>query len=273
MPTKTIRVRDPEALSTALKEFTRSCGSQRAAADALGISPASYSKLVNQQRSQVEVDTVTRLLEALGGWGRLFAPSEGPIPFGRLEFSEAEIEAVCRSGAPDRETALHRLRSESQGEHSATHALWDAVRKAFVSDELQMVWDNWQSWLHGALSSLPPTGPATVRALWERADTGAVLRDFLEAVRRDPSELPGVDDHRCWLALRRAVAPLADDGPTWAVEPGVVDLRDRGDLIQFLKLRLSAEELLMRPPSDLERVIMGSPPMTYGNWLGPPDDV
>lgn len=276
MPEKTIEIRDAEALAEALTALAEQQGSQAKAAKKLGISPSDYSRLVRKKRGRIEIRTFERIIVALGGPALVFRRSPDEAPQGPTPFvptpRDQDVEGARRAGKVngdlDFESAREAMRKRRAETAESAYLIYSGFRRAFISEELELVWATWVRWMEGEISRLRPLAGWVVAQLWNDETTRAGLQSFLEATGRSPEVLPPHEDLRCWLALLRVAEPLASTDATWGVEPGLPDLKSNHSLASFLKHSLAAQEVLLTPPSDYERVSQGSAPTSYEDWLG-----
>jgi len=169
-------------------------------------------------------------------------------------------------------TAGERARDDRRAEYAKRVAnaaeLVEKLGRALWTEDQDFAWGHYESWVTQQVRRLEAQTRPILERLWEHGEYGRLLRDFLERVGRDNSRLPDTEDRRCWLALLRAVAPLGDAESTWGVERGVKEMDQLDELGPYLTAALAAEDLLLRPRRDSERVGRARPPLSFAEWLG-----
>jgi hypothetical protein len=110
----------------------------------------------------------------------------------------------------------------------------------------------YQQWLEAELERLKPKVHSAFEELLRRPQCEEQFRTFLQQVNRRP-ELPDPEDKRTWVALYRAIEPLADAAATWGVERAMQEM-DEVELQQFLRAALKRERIMLHRDRDAERL-------------------
>jgi predicted XRE-type DNA-binding protein len=287
-------IRDQEALTRVLRHLEETKGSQEEAAKALGLSQGSFSKLATGKRNEISFATYSRIMGELGGEARIFGRAPRPILEFGTEPEDFEVEQVRQAvrrgrGLGDKATAgvkavvdelrqagvadpevseiRDRLTEFSSRQAWKAAEVYDAFQRAIHADEHTYAWGNWEAWMRDEIRGMKRRAEPILRDLWGRDEWRGMIQKFLANVERESEVLPEPEDLRCWLALYRAVLPLADWDETWEIEPSWLHLRGTGELAAYLEAALTREDLLLRPRRDEERVRRADPPVSYSEWL------
>jgi len=284
MPRKTIRIADQRALSRALSSLVNEFGTQKAAADAVGVLPGDFSRLLRGEKESIEVENFRRVLAVFGGALRKYGSSAQPFDTEPREFAfqpeDTEVYEAQAGGRVSRDLDLETAREQLWAQLAAKaekdwHACLD-FREAFVSEQTEWIWGNWVRWMEDQLSGFSEDSKRVVEELWRNSTTRSELERFLTDVGRPIDDLPPDSDLRAWLALLRVAQPLSGNDPTWGVEPGVPELGQSDRLLGYIQSALKAQMILLNPAEDLERVMDGVVPAGYADrraWeLLHPDD-
>lgn len=288
-------IRDQEALGRVLRHLEHKHGSQAKAAEPLGLSQGSFSKLAAGKRREIHFATYAAIMRELGGQARVFGRAPRPILEFGTEPTDAEVESVRRAVRsqidprdfedplrrevltelkhtgmtdPEFEEVRQRLLDASFARAAEADELYEAFERAIHADDHYFAWSQWEWWLREEIERMRERADPIVRRLWEHGDYRPIFEAFLASVERDHDTLPDPQDLRCWLALYRAVLPLSDWDETWEIERSWMDLREDGDLEAYLKASLMREDLLLKPRRDEERVRRADPPISIAEWRG-----
>lgn len=157
----------------------------------------------------------------------------------------------------------------------AGHAVDFGLEEQFVTSVLtpegDLVSQRYQAWLDGEFERLD----RKVRSVFARLSGFPIavgyIRGFMKQVTRS-AELPGPDEKRIWIALYRAIEPLADAQVTWGFERSWEEMHKTGDLARFLNAGLARERVMLNRENDYDRLHKCQAPDEYWNGLAPPDE-
>lgn len=246
-----VRIADRESLKSLFSDLKDKYGSDQRAGDRLGISRDTFRNHRvggGRVKSGMKYDNFASIVAALGGDPHDFGPGGRPSPF------QVESEGGT---VPATEDALE------------SYQFYERFIDCVVVDETLYVWSHYQQWMERELRRIRPRAEPVIRELWDDGTYQRQFRDFLDDVGRPwKKELPPATDLRCWLAIYRAVEPLADTKDTWGIERSWQDMHEAGELKDYLELALESEALLLKPPADLERIKRAQPPQTHFEALG-----
>ena len=239
-----------EDLQSVFLEVLDQCENHREAAKWLGIRKHTFTKLLNGAPGQkaISFNTYVNIRRALGGNAFEFAAPDDPM----LEFVADE------PGESDKD------REQRESEAAAAAARLDRFDRCFQTDDSEIVWGNYDEWVKRETLRLERMARPVLFELWESEKYRPQLEQFLKNVGREPeSQLPGKEDKRGWLALYRAVEPLAAAESTWKVERPWRELNTAQELDTYLNHALQREAIMLDRERDVVRVRKSRVPSSY----------
>lgn len=260
-----VRIVDGVTLRSVLEELRVREGSDQKAADWLGIEKYTFTKLRtgNVSRS-MSYATYAAILGALGGKAAELWLEPDPI-FGSVA-TDLEVEEEMQRSGSSREQAEAVLDFQSLEQDEAAASLFKRFQDSFLTEDARVARENYDDWLDGELRRLRPLFRKLKRALAGHPDVREPLKRFLKRVRGS-STAPTSGDKRLRLAVYRAIEPLYGAEATWEVERSIHEMREAGELEEYLKAALKREEILLRRERDLVRFAQCVPPVDYDTWL------
>ena len=262
-----VQILDPAGVQSVLKDLAAKYGSGARAANKIGIQPDTLANLLSGRvSSAMSFVTYASILAELGGRPTLLTGDPRPHGFSRI----LDAGPMTRPLDEASQQELDRRQLELDEEAQAQYELLQRFRRSLATDDQEWAWANYQEWVKRELARIKPRAEPILRELWDQKAYKQRRRfeDFLASVGRPRDELPPDEDLRCWLALYRAVDPLADATDTWGIERTWQELHETGELKAYLKASLSREALLMKHLRYLENVKRARPPMSYQEAMG-----
>lgn len=211
-----VRIVDREELQDVMRQVAAVSGSHRSAAELLGISQPTFTRLLNGTTNAMARVTYERVRAALRREHRYW------------------IDVTM---------------------HPEQYPLGDLLETFLVCVMDPLAWTTYHTydrWLVQEHRRLHEVAMPTFERLLDIPSARSVVHAFLEAVRNRP-DLPAQNDRRLWLALLRAVEPLSAAATTLGVERSIDELARHGELVGFLRAALRREKVLLDRKGDLAR--------------------
>jgi hypothetical protein len=217
-------VGDPEGLHAALKRVLERCPKQRKAAKLLDISQATFSRLLSRTDPKRAEQSASESL-----W-----PEPMRFPIRRSVYRTIDRRIRTIFGPVEGAALQKRLRSSLITEASRPRLL------------------RWREWERGEFKRLKAKVGGLMVALWSMPQYRRVFEDFLARMNEGNRELPKWHwgTIRLWIAMHRALEPLAAAVATGGVERSWHELHRAHQLRKFLEDALRNERKLMRRRSD-----------------------
>lgn len=154
-------------------------------------------------------------------------------------------------------------------------ANYDLIRAALAADPLGITdgwdWSLLQDEFTGAVLTWEARQAAALYRSWVDHESRRLYRkvfgvvrllrrkrEYWQYVKRFQKRMGRAYDptrkRRVWIAIYRALEPLADADLTWGVERSWQELDERGELAQFLNASLRREEIILSRAPDKERL-------------------
>lgn len=210
-----VHIVDREGLSEVMQTVLGHCETQREAAAFLGIGQRTLNRYLREQADTMKRRTHQRMRRVLA----------------RHELQP--IDAILR---PEQPFAGLLLRFD---ESVMTEEAW-AARLSY------------EEWLDRECARLRPTCHEILLSLWKEPPFRSRLSRFLQQVSGS-GDLPPRCERRYWLALYRAVEPLAGWDLTLGVERSWSEMEEAGDFRSYLKAALNRERILLQRERGVER--------------------
>lgn len=217
-------VGDPEGLHATLVRALEHAKTQRDAARRLGISQPTFSRLLSRTRPQP--------LEP--GTSSTWWPEPMRFPIHRRVYY-----------------AIHRRIGGVVGDLEGA-TLRERMESSLITDVTRPRLRRWREWERSEVARLKAKVGPLMYALWDKPQYRRVFEDFLARMNDGIRELPKWHwgTIRLWIAMHRALEPLAAARATGGVERSWRELHQTHRLENFLADALRNERRLMRRRGD-----------------------
>ena len=151
--------------------------------------------------------------------------------------------------------------------HALEFGLIDVFEASVESADFGFYEHKYIEWRDEEFQRLEQTSKQVLLELW---NDEACKPLFISHLNRD--ELPQPEDRRQWLALYRAVEPLAATDRTWGHERSWRELAAEDQLEAYVRTALKNERVILAREGDLERMALRPPPDKFFADLAGVDD-
>jgi plasmid maintenance system antidote protein VapI len=209
-----IKIAEPEMLRDILSEVLKECKTHRMAAQRLGITQPTFTRLLNGiVTKRIRADTYQKIKNALG---------DGSFEWGLEDFFKLSV-------------------------------------LSFLESEVKANYERWMTEEHNRLQR---RAGAVFEEVFGHPGYHGLFTRFLGRVTRSP-ERPQPNETRLWIALYRAVEPLAAAAETWGVERSWQEIDQGGQLKGFLRASLERERIILDREEVIDRIHGREPPDEY----------